>query len=79
MLLERQDISSEMRTVPTNRGSLADRWHRRDSISELVDELIATGRREEAKLVGAILTRSDQLTAEDAAVNFAFPAGCLQR
>jgi len=46
--------------------SLADRWHHRDAVHQLVDELFATGRTEEAKLVRAILTSSD--AAEDMAV-----------
>jgi len=46
--------------------SLADRWHHRDAVHQLVDELFASGRTEEAKLVGAILTSS--VATEDMAV-----------
>ena len=70
MLQEREEIANApgQRGIDSHEGSLADRWHRRDSISELVDELIATGRRREAVIVEAILSRGDVAAAQDLAV-----------
>jgi len=66
-LLEARPISlDEAPEEAVAEGSLADRWHHRDAVHQLVDELFATGRTEEAKLVGAILTSS--VAAEDMAV-----------
>ena len=70
MLLERDEVTvgAVARGADSQEGSLADRWHRRDSISELVDELIATGREREAVIVEAILSRGDSVAAQDLAI-----------
>src|SRR5438309_4517871 len=50
--------------TPSAKESLRERWYARDTVDELVDELLSVGRTKEAELIDAILTRGDTGTEE---------------
>ena len=56
--LEESAWEEASRQASSEKGTLRERWHTRDTVDQLVDELVSTGRTQEAGIIEAILNRA---------------------